>query len=448
MIEAECSPVLVRGVGDVGSAVAVVLFRDGYAVALHDEPAPAAPRRGMAFADAVFDGAAILDDLSALRVDTSAELRDALAAREVVPVTIVPFSEVLKAAAWSAVIDARMRKRAVPEDQCGMAPLTIGLGPNFVAGETVDLAIETMWGEQLGAIIKAGPTLPFAGEPRAIGGVGRARFVYAPAAGRFETSVRIGDRVEENAVVASIGCVALRAPIGGVLRGLTRNGVEVAIRTKVVEVDPRGEPAAAFGLGERPRRIAEGVLKALARARVLEPPCEVGLSRRTLLRATAALAAAVPTVNFGVSAAELDIPNVAAAADLNYALKEIADGFAKATGRQVKLTFGSSGNFATQIRNGAPFQVFLCADEEYVQALAKEGRTDGNGTLYAIAASDCSLPRARRCKSTASSRGWPMLSKAARSQNSPSQTRSMRHTDARPRPPCGTPVYGMSCGRS
>jgi xanthine dehydrogenase accessory factor len=271
MIEAERSPVLVRGVGDVGSAVAAVLFRAGYAVALHDEPAPAAPRRGMAFADAVFDGAAILDGLTALRVDTSVELRDALAARGVVPVTVVPFSQALDAADWSAVIDARMRKRAVPERQRGMAPLTIGLGPNFVAGETVDLAIESSWGERLGAIVEAGPTLPLGGEPRSIGGVGRARFVYALAGGRFETSAQIGDRVEENAVVATIGGVELLAPIGGVIRGLTRNGVEVALRTKVIDVDPRGDPAAAFGLGERPRRIAEGVLKALDRARVLEP---------------------------------------------------------------------------------------------------------------------------------------------------------------------------------
>jgi len=145
MIEAERSPVLVRGVGDVGSAVAAVLFRTGYTVALLDEPAPAAPRRGMAFTDAVFDGAAILEGLAALRVDSSAELHDAFEAREMVPVTVAPFSQVLGAANWSAVIDARMRKRGVPERQRGMALLTIGLGPNFVAGETVDLAIETMW---------------------------------------------------------------------------------------------------------------------------------------------------------------------------------------------------------------------------------------------------------------------------------------------------------------
>src|SRR5580704_15737488 len=131
MTEAERSPVLVRGAGDVGSAVAAVLFRAGYAVALHDEPAPAAPRRGMAFADAVFDGAAGLDGLTALRVDISAELRDALPAREVVPVTVAPFSQTLEAAAWSAVIDARMRKRAVPESQRGMAPLHNRPRPKF-----------------------------------------------------------------------------------------------------------------------------------------------------------------------------------------------------------------------------------------------------------------------------------------------------------------------------
>jgi xanthine dehydrogenase accessory factor len=271
MTEAKCSSVLVRGVGEVGSAVAAVLFRAGYAVALHDEPAPTAPRRGMAFADAVFDGAASLDGLTALRVDTSAALRDALAAREVVPVTVLPFCQVLDAADWSAVVDARLRKRVVPERQRGIAPLTIGLGPNFVAGENVDLAIETSHGDALGAIIEVGPTLPLAGEPRSLGGVGRERFVYAPVAGHFETTARIGGVIAENEIVARIGTVRLTAPLAGVIRGLTRDGVYVAAFAKVIEVDPRANPASAFGLGERPRRIAEGVARALTRERALNP---------------------------------------------------------------------------------------------------------------------------------------------------------------------------------
>jgi xanthine dehydrogenase accessory factor len=197
-------PVLIRGLGDVGSAVAAVLFRAGYRVALHDVPAPATPRRGMAFADAIFDGSTTLNGLTAKRVESAEELHQALARVVTLPVAIWPFADMLRAADWSVVVDARMRKREIPEQQRGIAPLTIGLGPNFVAGGNVDLAIETSWGDNLGVVIAVGPTLPLDGEPRPIGGVARARFVYAPRAGRFDTAIHIGDRVEEGALVAAI----------------------------------------------------------------------------------------------------------------------------------------------------------------------------------------------------------------------------------------------------
>jgi len=258
------SPVLVRGVGDVGSAVAALLFRAGYAVVLHDDPAPATSRRGMAFTDAVFDGVAVLDGISARRIDHLPELRTALVAREAVPVSVMPFAEILDVRTWRVLVDARLRKRVIPERQRGLVPLTIGLGPNFVAGETVDLAIETGWGERLGAIVESGPTAPFAGEPRSLGGIGRARFIYAPVAGRFETRARVGEPVAAGDVIGGISGMPLAAPLGGVIRGLTRGGVPVAVATKVIEIDPRGDPSSAFGLGERPRRIAEGVCRALA----------------------------------------------------------------------------------------------------------------------------------------------------------------------------------------
>lgn len=77
-------------------------------------------------------------------------------------------------------------------------------------------------------------------------------------------------------------------------------------------------------------------------------------------------------------------PTIAAASDLQFALTEIAAAFAAETGRTVKLTFGSSGNFARQIRQGAPFQVVLAADESYVLDLAKDGFLRDDGALYAI----------------------------------------------------------------
>ena len=59
--------VVVRGVGDIGSAVAHCLFLEDYTVVIHDDPTPPTTRRGMAFADAVFDGSAILENVHDVR---------------------------------------------------------------------------------------------------------------------------------------------------------------------------------------------------------------------------------------------------------------------------------------------------------------------------------------------------------------------------------------------
>ncbi len=79
-----------------------------------------------------------------------------------------------------------------------------------------------------------------------------------------------------------------------------------------------------------------------------------------------------------------DVPTIAAASDLQFALVEVADAFKKETGREVKLSFGSSGNFFRQIQQGAPFQMFLSADEQFVFDLAAAGFTLDQGTLYAV----------------------------------------------------------------
>lgn len=82
-------------------------------------------------------------------------------------------------------------------------------------------------------------------------------------------------------------------------------------------------------------------------------------------------------------AAAQNTASVAAAADLKFALGEVAEMFKTETGKEVKLTFGSSGNFARQLQQGAPFEVFLSADEGFVFQLADAGKTTDRGTLYA-----------------------------------------------------------------
>jgi molybdate transport system substrate-binding protein len=93
----------------------------------------------------------------------------------------------------------------------------------------------------------------------------------------------------------------------------------------------------------------------------------------------AALAALLPAA--GLAAGP---PGVAAASDLKFALDEIAKAYARDTGKGVRLSYGSSGNFRRQIAEGAPFEVFLSADEGYVRELAKEGRLEDEGSVYAV----------------------------------------------------------------
>jgi xanthine dehydrogenase accessory factor len=196
-------------------------------------------------------------------VDNLGGLAAALAERKWVPVTTLELAAVLAVTEPDVLVDARMRKRAQPERQLELAPLTIGLGPNFVAGETTHLAIETIWGDDLGTVISTGPTRALGGEPRSFAGHTRDRFVYAPVAGVLRTGAAIGQRVTRGEPVAAIDGAHLSAPLDGVLRGLTHDGVPVEAGAKVVEVDPRGDLRAVIGLGPRPARIAAGVAAAI-----------------------------------------------------------------------------------------------------------------------------------------------------------------------------------------
>ncbi|WP_043364510.1 molybdate ABC transporter substrate-binding protein [Belnapia sp. F-4-1] len=103
------------------------------------------------------------------------------------------------------------------------------------------------------------------------------------------------------------------------------------------------------------------------------------VGRRALLTASAALLA-VPCRR----ARAADPPVVAAAADLQFALEEVARMFQAETGQAVRVSFGSSGNITRQIEQGSPVEMFLSADEGFVFRLAEAGLTRDRGELYAI----------------------------------------------------------------
>jgi len=116
--------------------------------------------------------------------------------------------------------------------------------------------------------------------------------------------------------------------------------------------------------------------------------------RRRLLAVLLSLALSV-----GAAPAAAQAPAIAAAADLTFALTELADLFKAATGREVRIAFGSSGNFTQQIENGAPFELFLSADESYIERLAAKRLTRDAGVLYAIGRIVLFVPKGSALKS-------------------------------------------------
>lgn len=91
-------------------------------------------------------------------------------------------------------------------------------------------------------------------------------------------------------------------------------------------------------------------------------------------------------------------PTVAAAADLKFAVEEVARLFEQRTGHKLRLVFGSSGNFYSQILQGAPFHLFMSADEAFVFKLADAGKTLDRGRLYAYGRIGIIVPKGSRLK--------------------------------------------------
>jgi molybdate transport system substrate-binding protein len=102
------------------------------------------------------------------------------------------------------------------------------------------------------------------------------------------------------------------------------------------------------------------------------------LQRRVLLRSALVVGAMSAA---GVAAAKPI--RVAAASDLKFALGELAALYRQQSGQMIEVTLGSSGNFAQQIRQGLPVDLYLAADESYVFQLADAKLTRDRGVIYA-----------------------------------------------------------------
>lgn len=254
--------ILVLGGGDVGSAVAHLLFRCGARVVIAERARSPHARRGMAFTDALFDDAAVLEGVRARHVTDVKAIEDCWRQAGCVPLVTFPENLLTAAIPFDVVIDATMKREPVRADLRAMAPCVIGLGPGYEPGSNCHIAIETQWGEHMGMVLRDRRAADRSGGPRPLDGVARERFVAAPEAGVWHTTAVLGQPVRRGEAIGTLGRHSLCAPIDGHLRGLARSGVQVPAGQRLAEVDPRAVPEVE-GLGERPRAIALGVIEAL-----------------------------------------------------------------------------------------------------------------------------------------------------------------------------------------
>ncbi len=99
---------------------------------------------------------------------------------------------------------------------------------------------------------------------------------------------------------------------------------------------------------------------------------------------------------------------IAAAADLQFAMPDLAAQFEKQNGTKVELTYGSSGNFLSQLQNGAPFDLFFSADIEYPRKLELTGLAEP-GTLYEYAVGRIAIWMPPDAAMDVTRRGWTAL---------------------------------------
>lgn len=255
------SIVMLRGGGDLASGVAYRLYKAGLRVLITELAQPLHVRRSVAFADAVYTGATVVQGVSARRADAAGMVAGLLDSGQIA-VLVDPEADARKALQPLVLVDARMRKQP-PETGIGAAPLVVGLGPGFTAGVDCHAVIETMRGHDLGRVIWQGRAQADTGVPGSITSYAVDRVLQAPAAGRVKPHFNIGDKIRAGETIAEVGGQALLAPFDGVLRGLVHPELEVVEGMKIGDLDPRNDPSYVGRISDKALAVGGGVLEAV-----------------------------------------------------------------------------------------------------------------------------------------------------------------------------------------
>lgn len=253
--------ILIKGAGDIATGIAVRLKNVGMQVVMTEIAIPTTVRRSVAFSRAVYEGSAVVENITARLVLDFAQI-PAVLQQDEIPVLIDPRCEVLKSIHFDAVVDSILAKKNLSTDPT-QAPVVIGVGPGFSVPQDCHCVIETQRGHDLGRCIYQGCAAKNTGIPGEIGGYTVERLLRAPCDGIFHPILAIGDIVKAGQTVALVDDQPVTAQIDGIVRGLLQDNVPVKAGMKSGDIDPRGCYEHCFTVSDKARAVGGGVLEAI-----------------------------------------------------------------------------------------------------------------------------------------------------------------------------------------
>ena len=219
-----------------GNCIAHRLFRCGFDIVITEIEQPTVIRRSVAFANAIFEGKCIVEDITAVK--SSAEEVAMHREAGIIPVVVDPLCKIAFQEKPWAIVDAILAKHNIGT-RITDASVVIGVGPGFTAGVDVHRVVETMRGHDLGRVISSGTAKPntgclatsavYVGTPC----IGAARWSF------FRQRKKLVTLLKPGMYWGFVGEAPVIAIIGGVLRGMLQDGLKVYQKMKIGDVDPR-----------------------------------------------------------------------------------------------------------------------------------------------------------------------------------------------------------------
>lgn len=255
--------VVIKGAGDLATGIAQRLRLAHIQVAMTDIERPSAIRRTAAFSEAMYQGMAQVEALTAVKAKSLDHAQSILSEGNI-PILADPSGAEALRLKPAVLIDAIIAKRNTGTS-ISDAELVLGVGPGFTVGEDCHAAIETKRGHHLGRVYyeQGQSPIPNTGIPGMIAGYGAERVMHAPAAGTFHCLRQIGDTVAAGEVVAIVGGREVISEIPGILRGLLPEGYDTPKGMKCADVDPRCTRDHCFTVSDKARAIGGGALEAI-----------------------------------------------------------------------------------------------------------------------------------------------------------------------------------------